>query len=413
MTAPRGARPIAQSCRKCGTGANLCTDNSNASGKRSICRPCMAEESKSKRQENRRASGSTAGPRSNSPTLEPLTDVQLAHQLRALLAKKRPTPWALDELSDQFDVGLSRIKRALDSLSEQHVNITQSDGGLWIASEIPAEEPTVIPLQSLRGKVHRFAVTGDNHLGSRYARLDCLNALYDLWADMGITTVYQCGNMIDGEARFNKSDLLAFGIEGQTDYFIDNWPQRKGITTYYITGDDHEGWYVQREHINIGRFMAERAKAAGRDDLVYLGHMEHDLVFQAEHGHATCRLIHAGGGTAYALSYTLQQIINSYSGGEKPNLLCAGHYHKFDANYWREVFNVQVGATQQQTPWMRKKKIQSQLGGVTIEFEQSKDGLLHNIKVGWTPFYNREFYLDEQWKYHWRDGEPTRKRRAA
>lgn len=138
------------------------------------------------------------------------------------------------------------------------------------------------------------------HNCSKYARMDVLNALYDLWADQGITTVYQCGNMIDGEARFNKGDLLAYGIDGQGDYFVEHWPQRKGITTYFVTGDDHEGWYIQREQVNIGELLEQKARKAGHTDLVYLGHMEHDIVLQAPKGRAILRLIHAGGGSSYA-----------------------------------------------------------------------------------------------------------------
>ena len=135
---------------------------------------------------------------------------------------------------------------------------------------------------------------------------------------------------------------------------------------------------------------------------MYLGHMEHDVILKAEAGEARMRLIHAGGGAAYALSYAPQQIINSYSGGEKPTILLVGHYHKAEFNYWREVLTVQAGATQDQTPFLRKKRIQSHLGGWTISFEQSKDGLVHAFTPCWLPLYNREFYEAEQWRYHWR-----------
>lgn len=390
-------------CRKCGTTSNLCTDTSNSSGKRSLCRDCAADDSKRARQRRRQAAGATSK-RVDSPTLQPINDGQLRHQVKELLAHRRTHPWTIEELSDQFNVGISRVKRALEEMADNKVNLRQSEvtGGFWVAQEIPQREPLVIPTASLKGKPFRFGLTADNHLCSKYARMDVLNALYDLWEEQGITTVYQCGNMIDGEARFNKGDILAYGIEAQCDYFVEHWPQRKGITTYFVTGDDHEGWYIQREHVDIGQLMHDKATRAGRKDLVYLGHMEHDIVLQAKHGKAVMRLIHAGGGSAYATSYSVQKIVESYQGGQKPQALLVGHYHKAEYGYPREVHVVQAAATQDQTPFLRKNKIQSMLGGWTIGFEQSDDGLIHGFTPRFDPFFDRDFYESKQWKYHWR-----------
>ena len=39
-------------------------------------------------------------------------------------------------------------------------------------------------------------------------------------------------------------------------------------------------------------------------------------------------LMHPGGGTAYALSYRAQKIVQALPGGQKPDILAIGHYHK-------------------------------------------------------------------------------------
>lgn len=296
---------------------------------------------------------------------------------------------------------VGRVREVLGAMEKAHVNLIHAAGGIGTTADIPPSDPTVIPLASLRGKPFVFGCTGDNHLGSKYARLDVLEALFDLWVDEGVTTVLQAGNMIDGEARFNRTDLLVHTLDGQVDYFIDHWPQRKGVTTEFITGDDHEGWYIQREGINVGRYMEERARAAGRTDLVFRGHMEHTYILQAEHGAATMQLIHAGGGSAYAISYTDQKLVESYQGGEKPNIVIVGHYHKFNHGYPREVRTIQVGCTQDQSPFMRKKKLQAMIGGTTIRFQQSKDGLIHDFWTKFEPFYDRAYYQGREWRYHW------------
>lgn len=328
----------------------------------------------------------------------------LRESIRKLLTQKqRRREWTIEELSNHFDAGIGKIKEAVSQLADKRLNLrTTAEGGLWVASDLPVREPTTIDLRTLKGNAISFGLTADNHLGSRYARNDVLNALFDLWADMGITTVYQGGNMIEGEATFNKGDLVAHGIEGQLDYFIENWPQRKGITTRFVTGDDHEGWYVQRESIDIGQLIEDRARKAGRTDLVYLGHMEHDFILKAEHGNATMRLIHAGGGSAYAYSYSVQKLVESYTGGEKPNILLVGHFHKFEYSYPRGVHCVQAGCTQDQTPFLRKKRIEAMIGGCTISFTQSKDGLVHGFTPRFDPFYDRDFYADSTWRYIWK-----------
>lgn len=176
------------------------------------------------------------------------------------------------------------------------------------------------------------------------------------------------------------------------------WPRRKGINTYFITGDDHEGWYVQREGVEVGRYLEGVAKAAGRNDMVYLGHMEHDIFFAGKKQTSVMRLIHAGGGSSYATSYAAQKIVESYQGGEKPHVLLVGHYHKAEYGYPREVHVIQAGCTCDQTPFLRKNKIQAHVGGWTIEMTVNADGVITRFRQEWIPFFDKGFY-DKAWKY--------------
>ena len=320
----------------------------------------------------------------------------LTTQIHALLRTSKKK-WTLEALSDQFDTGISAVRTAVNDLRSEGKNLHITDG-VELAQSIPPSDALRIDVKKFKGSKIRFGLTADNHLGSKYYRDDVLNALFDIWQEDGITDVYQLGNMIDGDARFNKFDLLVHGMEAQANYFAEYWPQREGMSTHFITGDDHEGWYVQREGIIIGEYLEMVARKTGREDLFYLGHMEHDLIFQAKNGSSTMRLIHAGGGTAYALSYQPQSIINSYQGGEKPNILLIGHYHKAEFNYWREVLNLMAGCTEDQTPFMRKKNIQAHVGGWTIEFELDDEGIVHGFTPKWHPFYDRGFYA-KKWAY--------------
>lgn len=317
-----------------------------------------------------------------------------------ILKSKKHVGYA--ELTDKFDCGMSKIRQAIDELRAENKNFHFRDEGLEIANTIGKYTPSVIKSHHLVGKRIKLGFVTDNHLGSKYERLDVLNAVYDRFAMEGITEVYNAGNVIDGEARFNKFDIHQYGMENQCKYFAKIYPKRDGITTYFITGDDHEGWYVQREGIDIGKFMESKAIEAGRTDLKYIGHMEHDIIFKTKGGQAVLRIVHPGGGSSYAYSYTSQKIVESYTPGEKPDIVFGGHYHKACYNYIRGVHFLQGGTTMDQSPFMRKKRLEAHLGGWIVEFQQGENGVIQSFKCEWISFYGRDFYeKDSLWQYQY------------
>jgi hypothetical protein len=251
-----------------------------------------------------------------------------------------------------------------------------------------------------KGDRIKIGFCADNQLCSKFERLDVLNLIYDIYADEGIEIVYHGGNLIDGECRFNKYEIHTSGMTPQVEYLIKNYPQRKGIKTKFITADDHEGWYVQRERINIGEYIQMKAEKAGRYDLEYIGHVEVDIPFEGIKGKSWMRIMHPGGGTAYALSYSPQKIVESFQGGEKPRILLLGHYHKLDYCYPREVHVIQMGCTCEQTLWMRKKHIQAHVGAGILELILAPDGTINRVRVEFLTFFNKKFYIgkDKYWK---------------
>jgi len=316
----------------------------------------------------------------------------------AIHTKLKKQKLSVEQLADIFDIAPKEVRHAIDSLKKTHVLICESQSGeISCDTEMqPNSKPDYIDFTK-HGEVEiPIGVLADTHLCSKYERLDVLNALYDRYESYGITDVYHGGNWIDGEARFNKFDIDVHGIGGQIGYFLKHYPQRKGITTHLISGDDHEGWYVQREGINIGQTMEDSAVRSGRNDLKDLGYMERDINLQREDGSAIMRVIHAGGGSAYAISYTSQKYVEALQGGEKPKIVIVGHFHKFDWAYPREVHVIQPGCTQDQTPFMRKKRLQAMIGGCVLWVKQARNGVITSLKVEWIPFYDKKFYA-----YHW------------
>lgn len=240
----------------------------------------------------------------------------------------------------------------------------------------PVKPRIIVPLTASEHKSRqrkpmrvRFGAVGDTHLCSNYTDLDALHKMYIIFRDEGIQNVYHTGNWIDGEARFNASDIHVRGMDSQLRYFIDNYPRVNGIHTHYISGDDHEGWYTQNFGIDIGAHLEDMAVRAGRSDLHYLDYMEADVpIVFPNNEEFTLRVMHAGGGSSEAISATSQKIVNGWDTEERPFILLVGHYHKAEylPNY-RGVRVIQTGAFQRQTPFMRKKRLHSDVGGWIVD----------------------------------------------
>ena len=301
----------------------------------------------------------------------------------------------LNEISEKLDRSTKTVRETLIKLHSDGYNVEiDESGNVVMPQDVKpgSVEPIIHEVKHFDGNWHKFGACGDNHLGSKHERLDVLNALYDLYEVEGITTVYNTGNWIEGEMRLNYHDIKVFGLDGQIEYACENYPQRKGITTYFVAGDDHEGWYQRNNRMEIGRYFQNVAESGGRYDLKYMGYVEADVKLVSRDGFSMMKVMHPGGGCSYATSYASQKIVEAFSAGEKPDVLLYGHYHKFDYNYARSVHCIGTGCTVDQSIFMRKQKIAAHVGGTIVKLNQSPTGEINRLSVEWIPFYDRGFY---------------------
>jgi predicted phosphodiesterase len=235
-------------------------------------------------------------------------------------------------------------------------------------------------------------LVADTHLCCKEERLAELHQQYDLFQAEGITTVLHAGNPIDGYvARINGESVLSSTIDGQAKYFADNYPARKGINTYYITGDDHESWFAPG--FNIGAYIQHVAEAEGRTDLKYIGHVEADVEFKTGRVSTIVKVMHPGGGSAYSRSYVPQKIVESFEGGEKPAILVLGHYHVHNFMTERNIHVVSLPGFQSQTIFARKKRLRMEVGGAILEFKVNPDdGAVTRCRVEFNRYFTRDYY---------------------
>lgn len=323
-----------------------------------------------------------------------LNETPLDHRLQNLLRKR---PCSIVELAEKADATPEEVHSAIAMMREHGINISVQGNKFEITGTPPTSSSSgaVIEIVSDENNVFRFGACGDSHLCSKYERLDVLHDLYDRYAAAGVRHVFHTGNWIDGEARFNTHDLNVHGLTPQLRYLAQHYPEREGICTYAVTGDDHEGWYAARLGVDIGRLAYNAMNEAGREDWFDLGYMEaHVRLVNANSGMtAVMSVIHPGGGSAYALSYAPQKIVEALDGGEKPAVMLIGHYHKMEALNVRNVWALQTGCTQDQTPFMRKKKLAAHVGGCLVELEQDPaTGAIRGFTPHMWRYFNRGYY---------------------
>ena len=330
--------------------------------------------------------------------------------IRDAMAAGEPT---IDELVGRTKLPPEIVKAIILSLETKGANVQELGGHYTLAKAV---EPSYIhgpylEVESNDDHAFKFGVISDTHLGSKYERLDVLNWEYDRFADAGVSHVFHAGNWIEGEARFNRFDIHVYGMDNQCQYLAEHYPQREGITTYAVSGDDHEGWYAQREGVDIGRYAERVMRDRGREDWVNLGYMEAHvaLVNKETRKASVMAVVHPGGGSSYADSYTVQKIIESLAGGEKPGVAIYGHYHKHLAGRYRNVWWLQAGCTKDQDPFARKKKLRYDVGGTLLTLQQDPQmGVIEGFLPDMRGYFNVGYYQG-RWSHHGKIQLPERK----
>lgn len=225
-----------------------------------------------------------------------------------------------------------------------------------------------------------FGLMGDTQFGSKYAQITYLHQYYKMLAERGVCRVYHTGDITDGlkmrpgheyELYLTSADELVADV-------AKNYPKIDGIVTSFITGN-HDASIFKHVGYDIGR-----AIACERSDLNYLGR---DAAVINIEDKFNIELRHPWDGTAYAISYKIQKMIEAMESDSKPNILAVGHYHKAEYIFYRNIHAFQTGCFQSQTPFTRGKGISTNLGGwiITVRFN---DNGVASISPEFIPFYS-------------------------
>jgi predicted phosphodiesterase len=238
--------------------------------------------------------------------------------------------------------------------------------------------PTTVVLP-ISGKSFSYAYISDTHIGHNKFLLP----LWDKFVKMVKTEkpdfIVHPGDHLEGMSNRpgHVYELSHIGFENQMDYAAQLYNQLS--TPMYGIDGNHDGWYFAKaDHGTIvGKHLED--KVAGYH---HLGQMEGTVQVK----NIKIRLFHGNDGTAYANSYKLQKLVESFSGGDKPEIVHSGHYHKALYQFLRNVHGFESGTLCGQTEFMRGKKIPAHIGFgfVTVYYDKhGVDRLVHEFVPGY------------------------------
>ena len=233
----------------------------------------------------------------------------------------------------------------------------------------------------------KFGLISDTHIGHLNYRPDILKLAIDDFRKQDVDFVVNDGDTLEGMSgrEGHVYELSHVGYSNQMNYFSEEFGQFTdyGMKVYSIEAQNsHSGWYNSKANagVDIGKELSKNCKAYD-----FIGYDEQDLVL--DNG-LKIRLRHPGGGTAYAISYKMQKYIESISGGDKPNILTQGHFHKAEYIFYRNIHGFDAGCLQQQSPFMKKKGTPAMLGYWIISADWDKNIGIDRISPQFRPFYD-------------------------
>ena len=298
------------------------------------------------------------------------------------LVKKLIAGVTVDTLLKTYNIDYKTVISVIVSLKEDGYNV-------YTMGDVYKIEKKVITTENIYKhdwdgeRIIRFGSVADTHLCSKFQQLTFLHHAYDIFEKEGINKVYIPGDISDGyykKRAGHEYELIdgCLGVDNQANYIIKNFPKRKGIDSDFILGN-HDATHIMNGGANIGKMISRERK-----DMNYLG-MANAIIDLTPK--CKLELNHPLDGSAYALSYSLQKLIDAMSGGEKPNILLNGHHHKAFYLVYRNIHAIEAGTICAQTPFMKGKKLAAHIGAWIIEAHVNEEGTITRFKPEFLPCY--------------------------
>lgn len=264
------------------------------------------------------------------------------------------------------------LKKIQEIYSEKELQAIANGGRI-----LPGLEK--VPIISFEGKRIRIGAFGDTHIGHQKFSEDRFFQAFEEFKKEKVDFIVHTGDVHEGMSHRpgHIYELTHLGYEQQKEYSVKLFSQWTDSDIYAIDGN-HDRWFIKSNGAYIVKDLDRRL-----DNFHFIGHDEGDISLD---GRATLKLWHGEDGNSYAMSYRVQKIIESLSGGEKPSMMLCGHTHKYVKLFERNIHTISIGCIEGQTSWMRGKRIAAHVGFAIFDVYIGDKGIT-KITETWFPFY--------------------------
>lgn len=224
----------------------------------------------------------------------------------------------------------------------------------------------------------KIGVLTDTHIGHEKFNQNRLFAAFEEFKKEKVDFICHAGDVTEGMSHRpgHIYELTHLGYSKQKQYAVDLFGQWRDTPIYAIDGN-HDRWYIKSNGALIVKDISEVL-----DNFHFIGHDEGDIMVK----NLKINLWHGEDGNSYALSYRVQKIIESLQGGEKPHIMFCGHTHKYVKLFERNIHAISAGCIEDQTKWMRSKRIPAHTGFGIYDITFNDLGITRLVET-WFPFY--------------------------
>lgn len=242
--------------------------------------------------------------------------------------------------------------------------------------------PRTIKEITFDGTKFVFAHITDTHMGSIFFKEQIWNAIIQEIEKRKVDAVFHTGDITEGLSMKRMDavyDLTHIGYAQQKRYAVEMLNQIE--RPIYAVSGNHDRFYLKSAGAHIVEDIAQEC-----EHLEYLGEDVADFILSNNGRPIKIRLWHGEDGSSYATSYRVQKIAESFTGGDKPNVLLLGHTHKQLYMIERNIHCQSGGAVSTQSNWMRSKKMANHTGFWITEMEYNERGITRYTPTFY-PFY--------------------------
>jgi len=227
------------------------------------------------------------------------------------------------------------------------------------------------------GDWFRVGILSDIHGGAKYLDDRKLVSAIEECNRSKCKELWLPGDLTEGMSGRDGHiyEMHHIGYEAQRDYMVSRLKGFAGPIKA-ISGN-HDLWYYSKA--NMGALIVKDICDRIGSHAEYLGEHEGRIYLNG----AACDLWHGEDGASYALSYRIQKIVESLGEQSLPQLIIAGHDHKAEfIPDLRGIMAIEAGCLEEQTPWMRRKKLRAFVGFWIVDI-CVRDEKIVRIKPEW------------------------------